>query len=119
MQTDPHDESLASTSPEILKVRQDVPEFEAAFRALLLDEGGELGVFQAMSAFADWLGNRHATDPRDPVVDRAAAALEKIRTTKGFRLGPALVAEFVEAAMERHPELLSQLGPETLRFRQI
>jgi hypothetical protein len=32
-------------SPEIATIRREVPEFESAFRAELLDEEGELGVF--------------------------------------------------------------------------
>ena len=47
-------------SPVIVAIRNRAPGFEEAFQAALEDEGPDMGAFQAMSVFADWLAGRIA-----------------------------------------------------------
>lgn len=101
-------------SPVIAAIRSQVPEFDEAFlRALETDEG-QMGAFQAMSVFAEWVEDRLEHSPQSPEVLRAFTAVEEIASSSQYPMGRALVTEFVEA-LTNHPRAVLLMGPETLR----
>lgn len=100
----------ALRSPVIMRIREEVPEFESTFQSALLDEDGEMGSFQAMSTFATWLVDRLQTDPRAPEIERSFAAVEYVASSAAFPMGRALVTEFVEAVGD-HADAIGRLGP--------
>lgn len=85
----------AGRNPVIARIREAVPEFEDSFQEALRDEDGELGPFQAMSLFAQWVVERvHRTGP-DEVTRRAFQAVEELSADR--RLDDEVVTEFIEA----------------------
>jgi hypothetical protein len=102
----------ALTAPELTMVRAAVPEFESAFQRELSEEGPEFGAFQAMSAFAAWVGDRLREGQADDVTRRAFDAVEHLIADNGMPLGDALAAEFIEA-LWLSDEARTLMGPQT------
>ncbi|MBO9520808.1 MAG: hypothetical protein J7518_04645 [Nocardioidaceae bacterium] len=99
----------ALRSPVVSKIRETVPEFEDSFQTALAEEDGELGSFQAMSAFATWLIQRMQAGPDVPEVDRSFYVVEQIASSEDYPMGRALVTEFVEA-VGHSSKAISRLG---------
>jgi hypothetical protein len=83
------DPALASAtgSPVIATIRSQVPEFEAPFQRELDTDGNEVGAFQAMSTFAEWLAERLQASPDDPAVQRAFLVVEEIACSRAYPMG--------------------------------
>lgn len=111
--TDETAPATAMGSPVIVTIRNQVPEFEEVFRQELDVEGPEMGAFQAISVFADWLEDRIQRSPESPDVRRAFRVVEEV-ASGSFPMGGPLVTEFVEALRD-NPRAVSLMGPETLR----
>ncbi len=79
-------------------------------------ESGEMGAFQAMSVFAEWLGYRIEQSPDSLEVLRAFQTVEGIASSNDYPLGRELVTEFVEVLRD-NPRAISLMGPETLLYR--
>ena len=110
-----NDESAPSSalgSPVLAKIRTEVPEFEESFQRELVAEGPEMGAFQGMSAFAEWLAPRLNVSG-DHVVERAFRVVEELTSTD-LPMSRPLVTEFVEALSD-NPRAVALMGPETLR----
>ena len=101
-------------SPTVEAIRNQVPEFEEAFRREFEAEGPEMGAFQAMGVFADWLEGRIEQSPGSPDVRRAFRVVEEIASSNHYPMGRSLVTEFVEA-LRNNPRAVPLMGPETLR----
>ncbi len=101
-------------SPVLARIRGQVPEFELAFQMELEAEGLEMGAFQAMSVFADWLAKRLENSPEGTDVQRAFHVVEEIASTDDFPMGRSLVTEFVEALRD-NPRAVRLMGPDTRR----
>lgn len=99
-------------SPEVTSLRQAVPEFEATFQEEFDAEDGELGAFQATSAFAEWVRNRLDDPSGDDAIRRAFAAVERLIIDSHFPLGDALAAEFIEGTWD-HPRAEAHMGAAT------
>lgn len=104
--------SEALESEVITEIRATVPEYEELFQATLRDEGRGFGSFQAMSDFAAWLLGRMNEPEWEPAVQRSFAVIEHIAGSRRFRMGSALVAEFVEA-IASNADARSRMGPHT------
>lgn len=100
----------ALRSPVVSTIRETVPEFEDSFQTAVAEEDGEMGSFQAMSAFATWVIQRMQTDPRLPEVVRSFDVVEQIANSEDYPMGRALVTELVEAA-SHSSEAIRRLGP--------
>lgn len=107
----------ALRSAEISLIRHAVPEFEPRFQLELREEEGELGSFQAMSVFAEWVLERLDVAPGAPDTFRAFAAVEAIAVSS-FPLGRPLAAEFVEAVWSR-PGAVLRLGEATRAYLEL
>jgi hypothetical protein len=102
----------AGSSPEVTKVRENVPEFESAFQEELRAEDGEMGPFQAMSLLAEWTRERLRNAPDDEPARRAFDAVEQLITDEQLHMGDALAAEFIEGIWD-HPDADELMGPKT------
>lgn len=102
----------ALASPEVAKVRENVPEFEPAFQEELRAEDGEMGPFQAMSLLAEWTRERLSKAPDDGAARRAFDTIEQLITDERLQLGDALAAEFIEGIWD-HPGADALMGPRT------
>lgn len=98
-------------SPVVTLLRTQVPAFEATFQRLLIEEENEMGAFQAVSVFADWLANRLGESPEAVEVRRGFQVIEDVAGSD-YPLGRELVREFVEALAD-DPEAVNRMGPET------
>ena len=114
--TDESAPESAVGSPVVTAIRSQVPEFEEVFVRELGAESGEMGAFQAMSVFAEWLGERIEQSPAGPDVLRAFQTVEGIASSSDYPLVRALVAEFVEV-LWANPRAVPLMGPATLRYR--
>lgn len=99
-------------SPEVGLVRREVPEFEPVFQEVLVEEEGELGAFQALSVFADWVCVRLENGDDEDAVRRAFDAVERLFADEGFPLGDALAAEFIEVVWA-NPQAVERMGART------
>jgi hypothetical protein len=89
-----------------------VPEFEPAYRELLSEEDGDIGSFQFMSWFAEWVLARPQSGQECGAIERAFEVIERFIVDSSIRLGDALAAEFIEATW-RDSTALSAMGPNT------
>jgi hypothetical protein len=114
--TDDSAPASAIGSPVIARIRSQVPEYDEPFLRELDAEGNEMGAFQAMGIFAEWLAERLQASPDEPAVQRAFLVVEEIASSRDYPMGRALVAEFVEA-VQGIPSAVALMGSETLRYR--
>lgn len=96
----------------ISKIREAVPEFEDAFQEELREEDFELGAFQTMSLFAEWVGERIQARGPDDMTTRAFQAVEDLIVDRHIELGDALAAQFIEVLWDDR-DALELMGPRT------